>query len=67
MINQETKERIELLIDQAMNTDISKQSCIELNRIRAKIDGYFYEGCFCSLTERYNFINNYISWFNKNK
>lgn len=61
----ETILKIKELIDTTMNTDVSKVACQELNRIRMKEDGYFYGGCLCSLSERYNFIKDYIEWFNK--
>ena len=61
----ETIIRINKLIDDAMNTEVSKITCIELNSLRMIEDGYLYEGCLCSLSERYTFIKNYIDWFNK--
>lgn len=66
-MDEQVIKQIEQLIDNAMNTEVSKITCIELNVIREGLDGYFYEGCLCSLSERYTFIKNYIEWFNKKK
>jgi hypothetical protein len=66
-VDKQVIDKIQNLIDDAMNTEVSKVTCIELNHIRASLDGYFYGGCLCSLSERYTFIKNYIEWFNKKK
>lgn len=67
MISLEKQIEIQNLIDEAMLSDIPKHICIVLSSIRFNIDCYQYNGCYCSLNERYTFINNYIKWFEKNK
>lgn len=67
MISSDKQNEIQNLIDKAMLSDIPKSVCIALSIIREQIDGYKYGGCLCSLQERYDYIKNYINWFEKNK
>jgi hypothetical protein len=67
MIGLDKQKEIQELINEAMQSDLPKSLCIALSIVRSEIDGYLYGGCLCSLNERYQFIKNYIEWFEKNK
>lgn len=67
MLSLENKEKIEQLLNEAMLSDIPKHLCVALSIIRSEVDGYMYGGCLCTLNERYQFINNYIKWYEKIK
>ena len=57
-----SEEQIEI-IEELLESEPLKVNCKVLNDIRRQIDGVWYEGCFCTATERRVFYSNYKEWY----
>ena len=57
-----TEEQIEI-IEHYIDDEPTKITCKVLNDIRKSIDGVWYEGCFCTKTERKIFLSNFKDWY----
>lgn len=57
-----TEEQIEI-IEHLIDEEPLKINCKILNDIRKSIDGVWYEGCFCTKTERKIFLTDFRNWY----